>query len=433
MKSSIREILAITFYKIKYSKFIGDHINVTISGWEPSIFQKETIFSLKYFTEFFRKRDIKVTFDLQSNASNIDEVFASKLAKLWVQQALISSHAHDPEIFQKIIGVDYLVMWPRFDIGVRSLIHAGVSVTFNIVLNNLNKDHYFDHVQYLMQKYPSVSLYNIGYVQPHGMAQENFGNLVGQYSEIEYIYNKVIAFLKSHGKKVHSHLVWLPLCYLNEWGSSMEYMHNKNLFSKNQEQTLIQAINDDNKVHPLSCNLCPAKRVCSGVWKEFENFQKLKPYTYKLVQWDTSFSDNQDQISREYSGGKRQFFVLVEWLSESLEDILLHIRSLWYAWVSLIFNNYVSNIDYKKFAGMNIQILAKDKGSTSQLIDTILKYNLWTQFQFRIHLDVLIYPTHLWKIDEVISLPRNSDICIHLPKNDRSNKAFLKDFIYFSL
>ena len=79
LKSSIREILAITFYKLKYSTVLSNHINITISWWEPSIFQKETIFILKYFTKYFRDRSIHTAFDLQSNASNIDTLFAQRL------------------------------------------------------------------------------------------------------------------------------------------------------------------------------------------------------------------------------------------------------------------------------------------------------------------------------------------------------------------
>ena len=118
LKSSIREILAITFYKLKYSTVLSNHINITISWWEPSIFQKETIFILKYFTKYFRDRSIHTAFDLQSNASNIDTLFAQRLKELWVIQALISSHAHDPKIFQDIIGVKYTTMWPKFEHGV---------------------------------------------------------------------------------------------------------------------------------------------------------------------------------------------------------------------------------------------------------------------------------------------------------------------------
>lgn len=57
IKSSIKEILAITFYKIKYSNFSSKELNVTISWGEPSIFQKETLFILKFFKNILKSAE----------------------------------------------------------------------------------------------------------------------------------------------------------------------------------------------------------------------------------------------------------------------------------------------------------------------------------------------------------------------------------------
>gem|GEM_PF-6145420 len=52
---------------------------MTISGGEPSIFKKETLFSLKYVRSFLEKRGIHPIFDIQTNASSITKDFARRL------------------------------------------------------------------------------------------------------------------------------------------------------------------------------------------------------------------------------------------------------------------------------------------------------------------------------------------------------------------
>jgi hypothetical protein len=90
----------------------------------------------------------------------------------------------------------------------------------------------------------------------------------------------------------------------------MEYMYNKGLFQSDPSQhTLIHTINDSNKVHPASCDGCAAKRVCSGVWKEYADIQKLKPLIYPITSSVIVFS-SYDHIflKKEYDSGKRAFF-----------------------------------------------------------------------------------------------------------------------------
>jgi len=90
-------------YKLKYSNFDSGQIIVTISGGEPSIFQKETIFALKYIKSFLEKRGIQPIFEIQTNASNIDEAFARKLKKHGIYLALVSFHMMDKQVFEKVI------------------------------------------------------------------------------------------------------------------------------------------------------------------------------------------------------------------------------------------------------------------------------------------------------------------------------------------
>ncbi len=435
LKSSLQEILAMTFYKIKHTKFLSDQINVTISGGEPSIFKKETLFILKYFKIFFEKRAIHTSFDMQSNASSIDREFADAIYRLWVWQVLVSSHAHDPEIFESIIGVKYATMWPRFESGVQHLLDAGIEVTFNIVLNRLNHSHYLEHIVYLHHKYPQVALYNIWFVQPHGMAQENFKKLFSQYSDVAPVYNRVISYLKYHWKHVHSHLVGLPLCYMDDWSSSMEYSYNQALLKADpNDHTLIQSINDSNKIHPSSCDGCRAKRVCSGTWKEYSKLQKLKPYIYPTYNSSTVFDDDIESIEKDYDSGDRVFFL--EWrvyTQGTLTDKIASIKNLGYSWISIVLDNWSDGCDPSYFAGTNIQYIAIASIATLSMIDDVAKYNKQVPFQFRIQLDILIKNPENWTIKDILDMPKSSDILVRLPKTWRSEKQLHKPYIYFSL
>lgn len=435
LKSSIQEILAMTFYKIKYTKFFSDNVNVTISGGEPSIFQKETLFILKYFKVFFDKRGIHTSFDMQSNASSINREFADAIYRLWVWQVLVSSHAHDPEIFESIIGVKYATMWPRFEWGVQNLIDAGIEVTFNIVLNRLNHEHYLEHIVYLHQKYPQVELYNIWFVQPHGMAQENFKKLFSQYSDVAPVYNRVISYLKYHWKQVNSHLVGLPLCYMDDWSSSMEYSYNQSLIKVGpSDHTLIQSINDSNKIHPSSCDGCRAKRVCSGIWKEYTKLQKLKPYVYPIHNSSIIFSDEILSIKKQYNAGNRVFFL--DWGSytqQILDEKIISIKRLGYVWLSIVLEKWHIGYDLSYLAGTNIQYIPISSRDALSTIDDVLSYNKKVPFQFRIQLDILIKNPENWSIKDILDLPKSSDILVRLPKTWRSEKQLHKPYIYFSL
>ncbi len=435
LKSSIQEILAMTFYKIKHTKFLSDHINVTISGGEPSIFQKETLFILKYFKVFFEKRGIHASFDMQSNASSIDKVFADSIYRLWVGQVLVSSHAHDPDIFESIIGVKYATMWPRFEWGVQYLLDAGIEVTFNIVLNRINHEHYMEHIIYLHQKYPQVELYNIWFVQPHGMAQENFKKLFSQYSDVAPVYNRVISYLKYHWKQVHSHLVGLPLCYMDDWSSSMEYWYNQWLLKAGPtDHTLIQSINDSNKMHPSSCDGCRAKRVCSGIWKEYSKLQKLKPYIYPIYSFSTVFLTEIWHIKKQYTAGDRVFFLdWDQYTQEILCEKILTIKQLGYVWLSIVLEKWKYSDCIYHFAGTNIQYIAISPRDALSIADDVANHNTKMPFQFRIQLDILIKNSENWTIKDILDFPKSSDILIRLPKSWKSEKQFYKPYIYFSL
>ena len=101
MKENIDDLVRNFHYKMKYSNFTDKNIEITISGGEPSIFQKETIFALKYISRFFEKRGVGFTFGIQTNASNVDKNFAKRIFELGIKYALVSFHTHKKEVFEE--------------------------------------------------------------------------------------------------------------------------------------------------------------------------------------------------------------------------------------------------------------------------------------------------------------------------------------------
>lgn len=393
IKASLKEILAITFRKILHSNLTSGRINVTVSWGEPSIFQAETIFVLRYFRKYFEKRGITAQFDIQTNASNIDQRFSEILKQEWVVQALVSTHAHDPDIYKKIIGVPYETLGKKAELGIRNLIECWIPVSLNIVMNWVNADHYFEHIQYLVASFPEIELYNLGMMQPHWMAQKNLEELYLPYEKGHHQYNRAIHYLKWIGKRVHSHLVGPPVCYMDDVSSSLEYLHNRNIFREwPQSQTLIQDINDDNKTHTSACRMCRAKRVCSGTWKEYADKQTLHPIpTGQFLissKWCHIF-ENKAAAEKLYSQGIREVFILGKDSNQIIDDIAT-VKNIWYESIILVdtFENVKNPSD---ISWVTIQSWFEDmKKYGLQKLLHIERYNRESGFQFQIDSDVHI-------------------------------------------
>jgi len=432
VKPQIKEILAQTFYRIKYSNFSSWVVNVTISWWEPSIFQIETIFVLKYFEKYFNCRNINATFELQSNASNISKKFSEDLKKNKIFDVMVSNHTHDPDEYKTYIWVPYDVMWPKVHRGIRNLISSWITVSFNTILSWINAGSYLDHIKYLHKNYPEVLVYNIGFIQPHWMAQENFDKLFIQYHEVSKIYNDVVCYLKASRKKVHSHLVWLPLCYLDDWSCCMEYYHNKSIILQWPSwQTLIQSINDDNKWYDTKCNSCMVKWLCSGIWKEYIWKQKIKPIKYSQyfsndISSKTSFYTWREKIWKIKSRWVQQVFILdslnhIEWIAD--------LRKFWFQMITLCFNKIPNKVDLILYASLNIQILDFHY-SMKSFLDEVVYFNSKTWVQFHIRLDIHVYNFD-GSIEKLIHLDTYQNFRFHLINPKISSQKRDNIYIYY--
>jgi sulfatase maturation enzyme AslB (radical SAM superfamily) len=104
IKESYIDILAKLNYKIYHSSIKKwDTVNFTISWWEPTLFKKELLFSLKCIKELAIKKWIIPNIDIQTNGYNIDLEYANILHKLWIDRAMLSFHTVNKQSYEKII------------------------------------------------------------------------------------------------------------------------------------------------------------------------------------------------------------------------------------------------------------------------------------------------------------------------------------------
>ncbi len=400
LRENIDDIVRNFHYKLKYSNTESWEIIVTISGWEPSIFQKETIFALRYIQSFLTKRWVTPIFEIQTNASNIDKNFARQLKENGIYLALVSFHMEDKGIFEEVIGIKYSNFYKIIE-GIHNLHEAGIKVDTNSILSSQNISNYFDTIKFLSENFPFIDTFNIWVIQPHWEALKILDEVIPLYEEVAPIYNKVIFYLRRQKKRVTSHYVGLPACYIENYGTSLEVTDNT-LFRKNlnvDEKHLINNINDSNKKQDLVCSHCMYKNVCSGVWKEYIGIQKLNP-SYYVRDFHGDFTNSQTSykvwtldtnIEAVYDSWVRH--VLIEsniWSSTEVFELTRKCMKLWLYQISVIaknqeilsedvFYSWVTNIQ------LNINLL------NIEFLQKLVHFSKNKWLQFRIDIDIFIY------------------------------------------
>lgn len=400
-KESFKDIVRNFLYKYKHSNFFDNFITIVISWWEPSLFQTETLFAIRYIKNFFEKKNVKSLFEIQTNASNIDDNFAKKLKNSWIFSALVSFHTSEKITFEKIIGVSYDNNFYKIIKGVHNLNNNWIKVSFNIVMSNENIYTYIKTIKYLLKEFTYVDDYNLWVIQPHGEVLKN-KHIIPIYVNLEKQYNKAIYILQKHWKKITSHFVWLPLCYTLKQSVVLELITNK-LARKNyrfENKNLINNINDNNKFQTKDCDDCIYNNVCSWIWKEYVHIQKLKPIKYlkkfeiiKNSAYEKYVIINYVNIDilnykKEYDWFKRIVFINSELLNiENINVLSKKLLSLWYYKISIYWNReFDLNLLFMWITNIQIDIWNINKDS----IQKIIEFSYKNSPQFRIDLDIFI-------------------------------------------
>lgn len=400
LRENIDDIVRNFHYKMKYSSFKGKWIEITISWWEPSIYKKEVIFALKYIKGFLDKRGIKHLFSIQTNASSIDVAFAYRLKKLWVQSALVSFHTNDKNIFEQTLWISYDLYFPKIISWIKNLIESWIYVDTNTILSNQNKYNFLDTIDFLLEKFPDIYNYNIGIIQPHWEAEKNILEVAPIYKEVSHKYNQAIDLIESKNKKVTSHFVGLPLCFLDNHNVSLE--RNSNLeFRKNynfSEKYLINKINDQNKTQIPKCRECMFNNVCSWLWKNYVWIQDVMPQKYTLdFLWNSKMTKDsfrlislEENIGNLYNEWMRQ--VIIRSGSFSKNDTKKIIKKLvqqWFYKISLVIESWFQLPDEWLYIGItNIQM--KYWAIPDATLRKLCSFSDDNSPQFSIDIDILV-------------------------------------------
>lgn len=399
LRENINDIVRNFHYKLKYSSIKKWwELTVTISGWEPSLFKKETIFALKYIKKVLEKLEITPYFEIQTNASLIDEKFAKDLYENGVNLALVSFHMIDEKIFEKVIQIPYKNFYKIID-GINTLHNAGIDIYTNTILSNENKNNFFETLKFIEKKFPFIETFNIWMIQPHWEAFKIIEKVYPRYKEVISEYNKSLFYLRNKKKRVSSHFVWPPACYLWHLQEWLEFWDNI-LFRKNynfSEKYLINNINDKNKIQTKDCKKCLYNNICSGIWKEYVWLQKLKPVNY-IIDKNYNFDKNNfayklqnknENLKKIYDWNFRQIIIKTSlWNENEIYEILKSATKIWFYKISLLLD---SDFEIKKDIVYtwvsNIQ--CKKEQISSEILYFIKNFSTKNSPQFRIDIDFI--------------------------------------------
>lgn len=400
-KESYIDIIRNFQYKYKYSKIRWNKVLVTISWWEPSIFQKETIFAIKYITKFLKEKEITPIFDIQTNWTNVDFEFALRLKKLWVYLSMVSFHTNDKDIFEELLWSDFEIYYKKVLEWMDNMHKVWLEVEVNIVLNKLNYKNLKEIIDFLTVNKSYIKIYNIWFFQPHWNAKTNYDRLYVSYKEVSKYYNEWLKVLKSLWKEVNSDFLGLPICFLDEKEDSRELINNiefrKKYIKSKTKQTLITQINDTNKIHTLSCINCLYSNVCSGVWKEENSNQALSPVLYykfynkapsDVLMVDPININNLD-LNKEYTNWKRSIFIKYDKNLNLLEYETLLEKAVYVGYIKIqIYYEKSYNQAYLKLWINNIQVWINS--ISEEDIQNIIKFSEKQPIIFWVNIDFYV-------------------------------------------
>lgn len=442
-KESVKDIVRNFHYKLKYSNLDSKEIMIVISWWEPSIFQKETIFALKYIKNFFFKKWIDTLFELQTNASNIDLNFAKKLKENWISSALISFYTIDKKIFEKSIWVSFENNFYNIINWILNLHLLWIKININTIISKENFPSFFDTINFLINNFSFINEYNLWIVQPHWEALKNF-NIIPKYDDIYLDYNKIIFLLKKHNINVTSHFVWLPACYLYKFKNSLEISNNifyrkkTNILWLSKNTSLISKINDNNKVHTSECRICLYNNICSWIWKEFFLYQKLKPKKY-VVDYNFDFIKNDfayklksinDDLKKIFDSNIRQIIIKSSiWSLNEILNLIRKGRMIWFYKITLLIDSdFILNNRILNAWLSNIQL---DLVKINYLfIKKLIIFSKKFSPQFKIDLDLFLLEYNKETLNILIKILKYlSENFINIYYINNKNEYYNKNFV----
>ncbi len=254
---------------------------ISISGGEPTL--KNYLVELVKYTH---ERGVEVR--LQTNASLVTQELAEQLKRAGLDLAFINFVSHRPELFSKLTGVPRKLFEKTVE-GIIAFEKAGVPVTLNIVINELNYRELPEYVKYVAENFPKIKIIVLSVIQPHGRAFLN-RDLVPDYRKLEPYIESARTIAVEQGIFVSNPFCGLPLCMASKMApeENSEFLTGKLIRSgKRVLDPLVRV--QTSKLRPPGCRDCYLRSFCLGVWKKYYEIKGdvVEPPHRSLRFWPT--------------------------------------------------------------------------------------------------------------------------------------------------
>lgn len=251
---------------------VGKSDVVSISGGEPTVYP--------YLVELIEYMSAEHPgLNLQTNAVLVTKEKADEFAAAGLATAFVNLPSHIPSVYAELTdtGPEFL---DKAIEGIRAMIDAGIPVTVNLVINEVNRESLSEYLKFIHKELPRVKVVNFSVIQPHGMAKKN-SHLVPDYRDLKEQLKNAIDLSEKLGIKLVNPFCGLPTCItygILPLEASSEYIAaEKTRRSKLDELEQVQTNSKPKQIEIISmsktkvpnCIDCYLKNFCMGPWTAY--------------------------------------------------------------------------------------------------------------------------------------------------------------------
>ncbi|MFA6193331.1 MAG: radical SAM protein [Parcubacteria group bacterium] len=216
-----------------------------------------------------------------------DKKFCEKIVKAGVTEINVSLHGSVKEIHEKITRVPG--SFSETFLGICNLSFLREKYPFqlyiNFLMNKINYKNIKDFLE-LIISFPNIEGIVLNTVLPEGRAEENFEEIVPDYSKVGKNLRKAVAQIERKSKKHPKiYIMGLPPCLIRGLETNVinyePAMRRKNLEAR---KTKPASVRWPEKIKGANCRKCKMNEECSGVWKSYIKRKGWKEFNPVIFQ-----------------------------------------------------------------------------------------------------------------------------------------------------
>ncbi len=260
---------------------------LVISGGEPTLLRRRLLQLIR------DAQDGGIPFvELQTNATLIDDEYASALREAGLTSAFVSLLSHIPAHHDFMTGLD-----GAFETcikGIRALLDQDIRVTLNPVIAQRTQALVGAYIDFIAEQFPRIRSISLSAVQPHGRAAED-PSLLPDYGILATHVRAARQRASMHNIELLNPYCGLPLCigWENDLDASVEAIE------------AVAALhippgvdNRGNKSQRGPCQQCALRTRCGGAWHAYWTHHDgagIKAPLHSVVPWLASGVDSPGQ------------------------------------------------------------------------------------------------------------------------------------------